>query len=493
MAEQEPKSTRFDLIVIGGGPAGVTAALRASELGGSVALIERGRLGGTCTLDGCVPTRVLAYTARLLREFEQGEEYGLTGPKPTLDFPQLIAKTQQVVYKTEEKKQLIRHLELSGVTVFAGIGPARFKDPHTITLPDRTILQADHFVIAVGGRPRHLEFPGAQYALTHSDVWTLQKLPESLAIIGAAATGCQLASIFNAFGTQVALFEISQNILPAEDAMIRQAMASAFTRRWIDIYAGIDGIDRIEKGEKKFSLVYKTQGESQTIHSEMVILAVGWPGNLADLNLPGAGVESDGGYIPVNVNLQTNVPHIYAAGDITGKMMLVQSASYEARVAAENAVLGENQAYAHKVVPHGGFTDPEYGSVGMTEEQACQRHSCISATVPYSDLDRAVIDGRAEGFCKLIVSRDTHRILGAHVTGEQALEVVQVIAAGMTAGVNVDQFAEMELAYPTYASIVGLVARKIAHELGTVPMAAQWQALAKSHVAEWERTDRDLQ
>ncbi|MDX1435539.1 MAG: NAD(P)/FAD-dependent oxidoreductase [Anaerolineales bacterium] len=491
MAENDTTTNSFDLIVIGGGPAGVTAALRARELGSSVALVERGRLGGTCTLDGCVPTRVLAHTARLLRDVEQCEEYGLTGPKPTLDFSQLIAKTQQVVYKIEEKKQLIRHLEASGVTVFTGIGPARFVDPHSISLPDGTRLQAGRFVIAVGGRPRHLEFPGAQYAITHSDVWGLQELPESLAIVGAAATGCQLASIFNAFGTQVALFDISDNILPGEDQSLRAGMASAFNRRWIDIFPGIDGVNRIEKGDKKLRMVYSSGGETKTINVEMVILAVGWPGNLADLNLAGAGVESDGGYIPVNVMLQTNIPHIYAAGDITGKMMLVQSASYEARVAVENAVLGENQAYAHKVVPHGGFTDPEYGSVGMTEEQACERHNCLSATIPYSDLDRAVIDGRPDGFCKLIVSRDTHRILGAHVMGEQALEVIQVIAAGMTAGVNVDHFAELELAYPTYASIVGLAARKLAHELGTVPKAAQWQALAKSHVSEWERSDRE--
>jgi dihydrolipoamide dehydrogenase len=169
--------------------------------------------------------------------------------------------------------------------------------------------------------------------------------------------------------------------------------------------------------------------------------------------------------------------------------MLVQSASYGARVAAENAVLGEDQAYAEKVVPHGGFTDPEYGSVGLTEEEARSRHTCITAVIPYADLDRAVIDGRPEGFCKLIASRETHRILGAHVMGEQALEVVQIVAAGMTSGIKVDHFAQLELAYPTYAAVVGLAARKLANDLGTVPMASEWRALARPQAAEWERRD----
>ena len=481
----------FDVLVIGGGPAGVTAALRASELGASVALVERARLGGTCTLDGCVPTRVLAHAARLLRDVEQCEDYGFFGPRPALDFPQLIAKTQKVVYRIEEKKQLIRHLEASGITVFAGAGQASFVDPNRVALRDGTQLQASRFIICAGGRPRRLDFPGAEHAITHSDVWSLRALPESIAIIGAAATGCQLASIFSTFGARVALFDVSPRILPAEDLLLSQEMASAFTRRWIEIYPGIEGINRIEKGGDQLQFYYSAEGKTRNISVETVILAVGWPGNLAGLNLEAAGVESSKGYIPVDVKLQTNVPHIFAAGDITGKMMLVQSASYEARVAAENAVLGEGQAYAHKVVPHGGFTDPEYGSVGMTEEEARGRHNCLTATIPYADLDRAVIDGRLEGFCKLIVSRETHRILGAHVMGEGALEVVQIVAAGMTAGVKVDQFAQIELAYPTYAAIVGLAARKLSSELGNVPMASEWLALGRPHAAEWERRDEE--
>jgi dihydrolipoamide dehydrogenase len=170
-------------------------------------------------------------------------------------------------------------------------------------------------------------------------------------------------------------------------------------------------------------------------------------------------------------------------------MMLVQSAAHEARIAAENAVLGSQQDYRHYIVPHGGFTDPEYGSVGMTEKEARADEEIVVAVVPYADLDRAVIDSRTEGFCKLIVSRRTHRLLGAHVVGEQALEVVQVVAAGMAAGMDVRQLASLELAYPTFTSIVGLAARQLVRELALTPLARQWSTLRATGVraAEWER------
>ena len=170
-------------------------------------------------------------------------------------------------------------------------------------------------------------------------------------------------------------------------------------------------------------------------------------------------------------------------------MMLVQSASYDARLAAENAVLGAGQPYQRKIVPHGGFTDPEYGSVGLTETQARAQEDCVVAVVPYTDLDRAVIDDRAQGFGKLIVSKETHRILGAHVVGEQALEIVHLVAAAMSAGMQVEQLAELEIAYPTYTAVVGLAARHIVRKLGVMPLAAQWRALGQSHLAEWERSE----
>jgi pyruvate/2-oxoglutarate dehydrogenase complex dihydrolipoamide dehydrogenase (E3) component len=478
----------MDIIVIGGGPAGVTAALRARELGASVALVERGRLGGTCTNDGCVPTRVLAKAARLLRDTEQLEEYGLMGQHPALDFAQLLTRTQHTVYTLHEKKQLIGHLEQSGVTVYAN-AQAHFVDAHTLSLADGRRLDASKFIVCAGGHARRLPFPGAEHALTHSDVWSLKTLPKSIAIVGGAATGSQLASIFAAFGSHVTLLDLAPRLMPLEDELVSQTIRAAFEQRGVQVITGIGGVDRIEKIDRALVLHYKHQEQVKPIEAEAIVLAVGWPGNVESLNLEAANVKTERGYIVVDDYLRTSTPHIFAAGDVTGRMMLVQSASYDARVAAENAVLGAGQPYKRKIVPHGGFTDPEYGSVGLTESQARAQEECVVATVPYSDLDRAVIDDRTQGFGKLIVAQETHRILGAHVVGEQALEIVHLVAAAMSADMWVEQLAELEIAYPTYTAVVGLAARQIVRELGVMPLAAQWRALGQPHIAEWERSD----
>ena len=479
----------FDVVVIGGGPAGVTAALRARELGASVALVERDRMGGTCTNDGCVPTRVLAKAARLRREAEQCPDYGLMGPLPTMDFTQLLRRTQQTVYSIQEKKQLIKHLEDSGAQVFADVGPASFTDAHTIQLANNSMLKGDKFVLCVGGHARRLDLPGAEYALTHSDTWSLKRLPQSLLVIGGAATGCQVASNFAAFGSKVTMLEIDSRILAVEDESVSAEMERGFKSRGIEVHTSIEGVDAIEKLGDELRVTYRSGGD-QSASVEAVLFAVGWVGNVEALDLDVADVHVERGYVPVNENLRTSASHIFAAGDITGRMMLVQSAGYEARIAAENAVLGPEQRYEHHIVPHGGFTDPEYGSVGMTESAAREAgEEYLIAEVPYADLDRAVIDGRPEGLFKLIVSQETHRILGAHAVGEQALEIVQIVAAGMASDIWVEQLAEMELAYPTFSAIAGLAARRIVHQLGLMPLAPEWRALATPHGAEWERRD----
>jgi pyruvate/2-oxoglutarate dehydrogenase complex dihydrolipoamide dehydrogenase (E3) component len=479
---------QYDVIVVGGGPAGVTAAMRARELGAQVVLVERERMGGTCTNDGCVPTRVLAHAARLARDSRQYTDYGLIGAPPSIDFSAVIDRTQRMVYRIHEKKQLVGNLRQAGVQVIAGNGSAKFVDEHTLALPDAESMQAEKFILAAGGHARRFPFPGSDYALTHSDIWSLKQLPASVAIVGGAATGCQLASIFSDFGSKVWLLERGEQILSIEDPAITRVIMNSFEQRGIQIITSINGVDRIERKEKGLELCYNYQGESLGLEVEAVLLAVGWIGNIEDLNLEAAGVQTERNYIVVDDYLRTSAPHIFAAGDITGRMMLVQSGSYEGRIAAENAVLGVGQPYRHIIVPHGGFTDPEYGSVGLTEEIAHQANmDIVTVEVPYEDLDRAVIDGHTEGVCKLIVSQETHRILGAHIVGEQALESIQLVAAGMAADMWVEQLAELELAYPTYTAVVGLAARQIMLKLGVLPLAPQWRALKRPH-AEWERS-----
>src|SRR6266480_2736270 len=260
----------FDMIVIGGGPAGVVAALRARELGATVALIERGQMGGTCTNDGCVPTRVLAKAARLARDAEQLAEYGLIGEKPTVDFAVLLARTQHVVQQIHEKKQLQRHLEQAGVTVFANAGEAHFVDEHSVMLGDGTTLQGKKFIISAGGHARRLPFPGSEYTLTHSDLWSLQQLPRQIVVVGGAATGCQLASCFAAFGAHVRVLEVAPRILMLEDEAVSRGIAKAFQRHGITVITNIGGVQRIEQQEGALRLFYLYEGEVRQLTTEAV-------------------------------------------------------------------------------------------------------------------------------------------------------------------------------------------------------------------------------
>jgi dihydrolipoamide dehydrogenase len=431
---------------------------------------------------------VWARAARLRRDFELLSTYGWLAETPELDYSRLLTRTQQVVYQVHEKKQLIAHLENAGVDVHSDTGKARFTDPHTIQTDNGLSLQAEKFILCAGGHARLPSFPGKEYVLTHHDIWSVDRLPDSIVIAGGGATGCQLATILTAFGCRVWLMEMNPEILVIEDSQVSQTMRRALVKRGVDIITGISGIESVEKTEDGYYLTYTQGDQTQLIKCQAVILASGWPGNADELNPQIAGVETHRGYVVVDDHLKTTADHIFAAGDITGRMMLVQSAGLEARIAAENAVLTPGQRSSHHIVPHGGFTDPEYASVGITEAKARESgQEILVATTQYAEIDRAVIDGITEGFFKLIVSQENHRILGAHAVGEQAVEIIQIIAASIAADMWVEQLAEMEFSYPTYTAIVGVTARKAVYAMGVMPLAPQWRNLGRSVAAEWER------
>ncbi|HEY4385896.1 MAG TPA: NAD(P)/FAD-dependent oxidoreductase [Ktedonobacteraceae bacterium] len=464
------------LLVLGGGPAGMTAALQAGELNAEVTLIESKRVGGTNMNEGPAPVRTLARAARLMRDAGSWETFGLKGARPQIDLAAVLANASRVANYAHEKKHLAEYLRSAGIELIEGVGPARFLDQHTVSIADGRTWRADKIIIAVGGHGHVLPIPGAELALTYSDIWTLKQLPTCVAVVGGAATGCQLASILEDFGCQVYLLEYAPRLLPREDEDISVALADAFQKQGMTVMTSA-GTERLEKIGGGIRLHYRKQERSESLTVDTVFFATGWPGNVDALNLTIAGVMTERSYIPVNDYLQSNVPHIFVAGDVNGQSMLVQSARYEGRLAAENAVLGPYHRFTHEIVPGGSFTDPEYASVGLTEAEARQQYECAVAVVPYANVVRAVVDAHPEGFCKLIIEQHHRSILGAHVLGEYSVEIIQVIAACMASGMKVEQLAELQLAYPTFTEAVGMAAQKLVRELGLSPLPQLWSGL----------------
>lgn len=459
------------IIVVGGGPAGVKAALRARELGADVTLIESKRLGGTAFNEGPTPVRTLARAARLRADTALFSTFGLEGKAPDVNFGAAIKNAVRVADYANEVRQVTAQVKAKGIEVVDEAGPAHFVDTKTLELADGRSFTADRIILAVGGAPRKLPIPGNELGLSFHDLWGMEELPGRVTVVGGSATGCQLASILIDFGAEVDIIEFADRLTPPSDADISSGLEAAFKERGMNVLTGTRS-DGIEKVNGRLKVLY-TRGEEQgSLETDAVFLMVGWPANLSGLNLEAAGIELGGPYIKVDEYLQTNVPEILVAGDANGVSMFVQSAIHQGSVAAHNAVLGPEQVYTPHAVATGSFTEPEYGSVGMTEAQAREKHDCIVEVVNYDALPRAVMDGRTDGMCKLIFDSKSLKLLGAHVLGSYSAEVIQVAATCMAAGMTVNKIAELELAFPTFTEAIGIAARRICRkqELDT----AEW-------------------
>ncbi len=467
-------ATSFDVVVIGAGPAGVVAALRAARLGARTALLTRDELGGMAANDGPVPVRTLAHAARLMREARQLPRYGITTGEPALDYSRLLDRVREVTGDVRAHSLLREDLQQAGVTLYEHAGAARFTEPHVIECEHAPRLHAAKSIICTGGMPRRLDLPGFELACTHSDAWTLSSAPPSMLVIGAGATGVQLASIFNAFGSRVTLFEAAPRILMTEDQDVAAAVSEALATSGIEVLEQAGTIDRLQPAPAGVRLTYSNDGTQRGIDATIAVVAAGWIANTAELNLPAAGVQTDPrGYVQTNAELRTSAPHIFAAGDATGHVMVVHEAAREAYLAATNAVLGATTALPADVSPIGSFTDPEYASVGLTETTARDTHEIVVATQRLDSLPRPIIDGRPTGFCKLIADRQRHTILGCHIVGERAVELAQLAAIAIAAKMTVDQLALVPFSFPTYANALGRAAIKAARQLDTQSAPAE--------------------
>jgi pyruvate/2-oxoglutarate dehydrogenase complex dihydrolipoamide dehydrogenase (E3) component len=464
------------LLVVGGGPAGVSAALQGRELGADVTLLEADQVGGTNLNRGPAPVRTLARAARLVREWSSWPRFGLEGPRPTLDLQAVLANSARVARYAHDKKDMAGHIRHHGVELHEHLGPVRFTDEDTVQGADGRSWHGDRVVVAVGCRAAPLPVPGGELALTFNDIPDLKILPPKIAVIGGADTGCQMASIFADFGASVRLLEAGPRLVPSADESISAALAGSFEANGMHVHTEAR-VQALERDGGQVIIRFTEGGQTEQVSAAVVFAAVGWPANLQDLDLPAAGVTSDRQAIPVDAFLRTNMEHIFAAGDVNGLSKLVQTARLEGRVAAWNAVHGPTRQPDYAAVPSGSFTDPEYGSVGMTEDQAAREHDIAVGIAWYHDMLRPVADGRTEGFCKLVADRHSRAILGAHVLGNYSAETVQVVATAMSAGMGVEQLAEMQFAFPTFTEGVSQAAQKVCRSLGVGRFPPAWSYL----------------
>ena len=299
-----------------------------------------------------------------------------------------------------------------------------------------------------GGVSRRLSVPGCDLASTHSDAWNLTSVPSSMLVIGAGATGTQIASIFNAFGSRIQLFETGPRILPSEDEDVSAVVAAAFRESGIAVHENFGVVESFEKTPTGVRMIFSKNGNRASAEATLAVLAVGWIADTAGLRLATAGVETDHrGFVQVDGYLRTSTPHIFAAGDITGHQMLVPQAIQEGFVAATNAVRGPTMTIGDPASPIGSFTDPEYAQVGLTEAKARETHDVLTAVLRFDSTTRTIIDGRTVGFCKLLVDRTTCRILGCHVVGERAVEITQLAAIAIAARMRVNDLAHIPLSF----------------------------------------------
>jgi pyruvate/2-oxoglutarate dehydrogenase complex dihydrolipoamide dehydrogenase (E3) component len=433
----------------------VRAALRAAELGARTTLVSSGDFGGMAANDGPIPVKTLAHAARLIRDARQLIQYGIVVNEPVLDYNRLLSRVHDVVQDVQAHSARREDFDSLGITVHERLGTVRFIDPNTLDTASGLRLQADKVILCTGGVRRRLPVPGFELTCTHSDAWGLKAIPESMLVVGAGATGAQVASIFNAFGTRIQLFEAGRRILSTEDESVSAEVATQFRVSGIDVHEDFGSIESFEKTATGIRMNFSKDGSRGSAEAALAVMAVGWVANTSGLNISAAGVETnERGFVKVNEYLQTTAPHVFAAGDVIGGHMLVPQAVQGGFIAATNAVQGSRLPFWNEVSPIGSFTDPEYAQVGLTEAQARDSFDILTTVTRFESVARPIIDGHKTGFCKLITNRKTHQILGCHVVGERAVDIAQVAAIAISAGMKINDFLRIPLSFPTYTGIL---------------------------------------
>lgn len=418
-----------DLIIIGAGPGGYETAVEAAKRGMTVTLINDGPLGGVCLNEGCIPTKTLCHYA--------GKE----------EFAVVAARKEAVVNQLRNGVAYL--LKNPNITIVEG--KASFKDAQTVVVNGEEYTAKD-IIIATGSKPAILPIPGAdsEMVLTSTDVLNLKELPESICVIGGGVIGLEMASYLHRFGVEVVVLEYAPQVLPNFDAEVSKRLKMLLTKQGIKIETDAQVITIDDEG----FVTYKKKEQNFNVECDKVLMAVGRTPNTSDLNLKAAGIAYNKKGIEVDDKMQTSVPHIYAIGDVNGKMMLAHMATFQG-TRALNHIHGKVDKIKFNLVPAAVFTVPEVASVGLTEAQCDDEELDYKAVkVPFGAVGKVVAMGEPEGFCKLIIDNETGSILGCHIMGIHASDLIQEVVTMMNLGVTIDDAKDIIHAHPTLNEII---------------------------------------
>lgn len=436
----------YDVIVIGAGPGGYVAAIKASQAGKKVALIEKGDLGGTCLNVGCIPTKTLISNAQVLNSIHHAEDYGIYIGGITIDYAKMKERKDGVV--TKIRKNLEGLIQSNGIEILRG--HASFISPSELKVKgmNNLIVKGEKMIIASGSEPVDVPaFPCDHVKIFNStSILEMTTLPKTLVIIGGGYIGCEFASLYAELGVKVIVLEALPALVATQGKAISDALTSAFKKKGIDVQTGVmvEGIDRAQEG------VAIRLKDKAAISADAVLVAIGRKVVSKEMGLETAGVmTTDRGTIIVNEKMETNVPGIYAIGDVTGQVMLAHVASHQGIVAAVNAT-GGAAAMHYDAIPAVIFTLPEIATVGMTLEQATEKgYNAAVGKFPFQALGKSIASMETEGFAQVIVDQKTGQILGAQVVGHDAASLIAEVALAITNELTVDCIAETIHAHPT--------------------------------------------
>ncbi|HEV8609547.1 MAG TPA: dihydrolipoyl dehydrogenase [Thermoanaerobaculia bacterium] len=451
-------SKTYDVAIIGSGPGGYVAAIRAAQLGMSILLVEREpKLGGVCTLRGCIPTKALLHTADVLEEARHGAEVGVASREVRLDFPAAMKHKEKVVRQSTNGVSYL--MKKNKVDVAAGFG--RIASAGRVSVAGaggaETAYAAKNILIATGSTPRSL--PGIeidhQAILSSDSILELTEVPKSLIVIGSGAVGVEFASMFSRFGSKTTVVEILPRIVPLEDEEVSRELAASFKRQGIAVY-GDTRVERVTKNGGGVEVIARTSGgKTETFRAEKILLAVGRKPLSEGIGLEGLGVETERGYIKIDRYMRTNVPNVYAIGDVVPTPWLAHVAMAEGVVAVEHMARGETRPLNYDQVPGCTYCAPEVASVGLSEAAARDRgHDVAVGKFPFSAIGKARIVNETAGFVKIVTDKKYDEVLGVHIIGPRATELIAEAGAALKLEATSEELVRTIHAHPTLSEAI---------------------------------------